>query len=325
MPQIHFEGRPYELREQETVLEGLLRHGAALRSGCRSGVCQSCLLRSVDATPPAAAQQGVKPSLKESGHFLACQCRPAQDMSVEFPGGEVLPWRPATVVAKAPLSGRVMGVTLRCPDGFTFRAGQFINLCYGERVRSYSIANVPDEGDTLQLHVYRIDDGVTSTWIHTGLASGERVDIQGPFGECVYEPAYRDQPLLLIGTGCGVAPLRGIIHNALRQDHQAPIHLFHGSRSMDGVYLSEEMWALSRAHPHFSYTPRLSDGSVPPGYTAGRAADVALARHPRLKDWRVYLCGNSAMVKSTKRRAFLAAAALQHIHADPFEFSPPST
>ena len=54
---------------------------------------------------------------------------------------------------------------------------------------------------------------------------------------------------------------------------------------------------------------------------AGRAADLALARHPQLKGWRVYLCGNTAMVKATKRKAYLAGAALHDIHSDPFEFS----
>ena len=321
MSAITFQGSKYVLRDKESVLDGLLRHGVHIPSACRSGVCQSCMMRSVAGTPPASAQNGLRASLRERDYFLACRCRPAADMEVALPGNEELPRVTAKVVAKQVLSPRVVMLRLRCPDGFSFQAGQFINLIHGDAVRSYSIASPPDESGTLELHVYRIDNGRVSNWIHDELTVGETLTIQGPFGDCVYHAEQPDQPLLLIGTGCGLAALRGVVHRALQQGHTAPIHLFHGSRSRDGVYLEEEMYALKSQYPQFHYTPCLSAGDVTTEYVSGRAADIALARHPGLKGWRVYLCGNTGMVKAARKRAYLAGAALGDIHADPFEFS----
>jgi len=51
----------------------------------------------------------------------------------------------------------------------------------------------------------------------------------------------------------------------------------------------------------------------------GRAEDVALADHPDLSGWRVYLCGYPPMVNDARRRAFLAGAGMSDIYVDPFE------
>jgi len=321
VPTITFENRRLVLREQESVLDGLLRHGVPIRSSCRNGVCQSCMMRAVDQTPPAAAQKGLRGSLKARNHFLACQCRPTADMEVALPGHDDLPWVAVKVIGKQKLSERVIQLTLQCPESFAFQAGQFINVLHDDSVRSYSIANAPNAQHTLEMHIYRIDNGRISNWVHDELAIGDTLNIQGPFGDCVYNSGDPQEPLLLVGTGCVLAALRGVIHTALQHGHTAPIHLYHGSRSLDGVYLTNEMQALQARYPQFSYTPCLSGGEVPGGFTAGRAADAALAQHPKLRDWRIYLCGNTNMVKTTKRKAFLAGAALDHIHADPFEFS----
>lgn len=325
MSTISFQGLRYALRDSESVLDGLLRHGAHVPAACRSGVCQSCMMRAVEGTPPVASQKGLRDSLKARGHFLACQCRPTADMEIALPGDDDLPRVIARVITKEALSPRVMLLRLRCPEGFSFREGQFINLFHGDAVRSYSIANPPTPERTLELHVYRIDNGRVSTWIHNGLSVGDAVTIQGPFGDGVYHPGHPDQPMLLIGTGCGLAALRGVVQRALQLRHSAPIHLFHGSRSRDGVYLEDEMRALKAQHPQFSYTPCLSGDNADTGYASGRAADIALSEHPELKGWRVYLCGNTAMVKATKRKAYLAGASLADIHADPFEFSHSAT
>lgn len=321
MSTITFQDQRYVLQEGETVLEGLLRHGVHLPCSCRSGVCQSCMMRSVDTAPPAAAQQGLRGSLQARNHFLACQWRPEGDAKVALPGNEDLPAVAVRVVAKRALSPTVVQLRLRHPEGFTFQAGQFINLFHEDAIRSYSIANPPNPERIVELHVYRIDGGRVSNWIHDVLAVGEDVAIRGPFGDCVYHPEDPEQPLLLIGTGCGLAPLRGVIYRALQQGHAGPICLYHGSRRREGVYLQDEMRALKERHePQFDYTACLSGEAAGEGFTAGRAADLALAKHPSLKGWRVYLCGNTDMVKATKRKAFLAGAALSAIHADPFEF-----
>lgn len=318
---ITFANQRYSLREQESVLDCLTRHGLPIPSSCRSGICQTCLMRAVDTAPPAAAQKGLKQSLRERNHFLACQCKPVADMEVALPSDADMPLHDAEVVAKDALSAQIMRVRLRCSDTLSYRAGQFINIKHYDLMRSYSLASVPDMDDFLELHVQRVVNGSMSGWIHDDMAVGDKVRIQGPFGDCAYTPGNPQQPLLLIGTGSGLAPLWGVVHDALHHGHQAAIHLFHGSRDIAGLYLVDELRALAESHANISYTPCISGESVPPGFNAGRVNDVALASYPQLKGWRVYLCGNTNMVKATKKKVFLAGAGFTDILADPFEFS----
>ena len=45
--QLTFEGRAYDLRPGESVLDAMARHGVGLPSACRVGSCQACMIRSV--------------------------------------------------------------------------------------------------------------------------------------------------------------------------------------------------------------------------------------------------------------------------------------
>jgi NAD(P)H-flavin reductase len=85
--------------------------------------------------------------------------------------------------------------------------------------------------------------------------------------------------------------------------------------------LVDELRALARRFPNFSYAPCLSGAEVPAGYTAGRVHEAALRAIPNLKGWRVFLCGHPDMVGSTRKKAFLAGATLLEIHADAFNVS----
>ena len=65
-----------------------------------------------------------------------------------------------------------------------------------------------------------------------------------PKGNCFYIPDNPEQNLLLIGTGCGLAPLYGIIRDALAQGHRGAIKLYHGSKTVESLYMSKELKVL---------------------------------------------------------------------------------
>jgi ferredoxin-NADP reductase/ferredoxin len=311
-----------ELGEGESVLDGLTRHGVPVPSSCRSGLCQTCLLRAVEGTPPAAAQRGLKDSLKLQKHFLACLCHPAEDLTVTLPT-EAPAAIPATVRGLDRLTEDILQVTLECHAALDYRPGQFVSLLRGFGLsRSYSIASVPEQDAHLHLHVRKLAGGRMSGWIHEELRPGQTVELVGPAGDCFYVPGNPGQPLLLMGTGSGLAPLYGIVRDALGRGHTGPIRLFHGSRDLKGIYLAEELRALAGKHPHFEYVPCLSGPEVPPGFAAGRAHEVALAKIPSLRNWRLFLCGHPDMVKQARKRAFLAGAAMKDIYADAFHVGP---
>ena len=138
-------------------------------------------------------------------------------------------------------------------------------------------------------------------------------------GHCHYLEGNSEQPLLLIGTGTGLAPLYGIIRDALENhNHSGEIHLFHGSRDASGLYFEDKLREMEKNHPNFHYMPCLSGEVKSRKYTKGRANQIALEKFIKLDGWRVYLCGQPDMVLQTKRMAYLQGASLKEIYADAF-------
>lgn len=319
MVAIRYASQRFELGSQQSVLDVLEAGGVPVPSSCRGGVCQTCLLRAVEGKPPEAAQAGLKDSLKQQGYFLACVCHPVEDLAVALPD-ELGLAMPATVRALERLSADILRVVLEPAQPIEYRPGQFIQL-YRDRhlSRSYSIASVPGQDQHLHLHVRHVPAGRVSGWVHAELRAGQTVELRGPGGDCYYVPGHPEQALLLVGTGSGLAPLYGIVRDALDRGHSGPIRLFHGSRAPEGLYLADELRELAASHPNFEYVPCLSGPEAPPGIAAGRVHEVALREVPDLKGWRLFLCGHPGMVQAAKKRAFLAGAALKDIHADAFQ------
>jgi len=207
MPKITYAGQTYECRGDESVLECLERQGVELPSSCRTGVCQTCMMKATSGTLPAAAQQGLKPRLVEQGYFLACICRPAQDLSVTEADESALPKVAATITEKTPINETIIRLRLKPESTFDYRPGQFLNLHRDNGLtRSYSIASLPTE-DYVELQVEYIPGGRMSGWLVQEAKVGETVQIDGPHGDCYYSDSDPEQNLLLIGTGTGLAPL----------------------------------------------------------------------------------------------------------------------
>jgi len=320
MAKITYSEQTFDCQNDESVLECLSRHGVELSSSCRAGVCQSCVVKATEGTPPAEAQAGLKPQLQKQGYFLACICKPEQDLSFTNPDDGALPQVAATVVSKTRFNDTIIRLRLKPESELDFQPGQFLNIHRDDGLtRSYSIASLPKEG-FIELHVERVENGKMSNWLHNQVAMGGKLNIDGPHGDCFYIDDKPEQNLLLIGTGTGLAPLWGIARDALSQGHKGEIHLFHGSHSKDKIYLADELKQLAKLHSNFFYTACIS-GDENQGYTAGRANEVALSEIPKLDGWRIYLCGHPEMVNGTKKKAFLAGASLNDIHADAFTLS----
>jgi len=317
MPRVRFQGSAYEASGQ-SVLDCLTAQGHAVPSACRAGVCQSCLMRAVRGGVPEQAQHGLTATMVARNLFLACQCFPTQDLEVAL-ADDVIERIEAKVAAIETLNDEIRAVHIRPSTPLEYHAGQFVRLFMDARTsRNYSLASVPSLDDDLMMHVRRVPGGQVSGWIFDQVKPGDTVTISEAFGDCFYVPGRPEQDLLLLGTGCGLAPLYGIVRDALNRGHRGRIHLCHGSRDACGLYLVVELNRLAAGHPNFRYRPCISEGPSPDGYWAGTPLQVALDESPDLSGWRVYLCGNPQMVEAARMQTFLAGAGSSEIFADPF-------
>jgi ferredoxin-NADP reductase len=275
-------------------------------------------MRVVHGAVPEKAQTGLTPAMVTRGLFLACQCFPVEDLEVAL-ADDVIERIEARVSGIERLSDEIRAVRLQPSRPYAYRSGQFLRLFKDAQTsRNYSLASVPALGEDLTLHVRRIAGGRVSGWIFDALRPGDDVLISEPFGDCMYMAGKSEQHLLLLGTGCGLAPLYGLARDALHSGHRGRIELYHGSNSASGLYLVDELRELAAARPNFGYRSCLSNGPPQNGHWSGTPLDLALKDHPDLSGWRVYLCGNPQMVDAARVETFLAGAASSEIFADPF-------
>lgn len=317
MVQLTCGGRRIALEPEENVLTALERSGIALPSSCRAGACQSCLVQVKRGAITGPAQVGLKDSLRAQGFVLACQAIPTEDweISVEAARGLDLPARIESVER---LSQDVALVQLSVEGALSYRAGQYLTLTREDGLsRSYSIASRPADGPWLQLHVRIYPAGKMSSWLGSDVAQGARVTVRGPAGECFYTEGRAEQPLVLAGVGTGLAPLWGILREALAADHRGPIQLWHGARVPSGLYLQAELRRLQAEHEHFCYRPCALEGDASE-LCVGKLDELLLAQTPSFAEPRFFLCGDAPLVQSLKRALFLRGAALKNIYADPF-------
>lgn len=312
MPQFLFEGRTIEAEDGETVLSALLRHKVSLDHGCRAGACQRCLVCTKPGEAPGPSTKSLDETLVDRGFFLACQAKAEGIGEVTMPSEAAYPSRAARLVAREPLSPSVIRVKFEVED-FEGKRGQCLRLrTDDDLVRSYSIADIL--GPDVEFHVRLIPDGAMSSRL-LSMPIGELHWVEGPFGKCTYRGD--GKPILLIGSGTGLAPLWGVIQDALHHGHPAGLSLYHGSATSDGLYFREELTRLAELGL-LRYVP-CADEVTDARDRAGSPLDAALADHHDLTGYRVYLCGHPALVKTAQRKCFLAGANLSDILVDAFE------
>lgn len=319
MSHIIFDEQRIELDEGQTVLSALLDHGYEIPNNCRAGVCQTCLMQAVDGEVPETAQTGLKDTLKTQGYFLACSCEPQTPLHVVASQADVLRY-PATVIEHELVCADILRLWLKPEQGFDYRAGQYITVWKNATIgRSYSLASVAELDDTLELHIRRIPEGMLSNWLHDETKTGDTLQIQAATGNCFYIPGSAEQKILLAGTGTGLAPLIGIARDALRQGHSGELHLIHGTRQVDELYMHQTLLDMAKQHRQFHYHASVlqADNVTPPISTVPLDRQI-MAMATDLADWRIYLCGDADIVNSLKKKLFLGGASMSNIYTDPF-------
>jgi ferredoxin-NADP reductase len=183
------------------------------------------------------------------------------------------------------------------------RAGQWVSLKIprGPELlsRSYSIASAPRADGSFDLAVTRVEGGPGSTFLHA-LAPGEGLTVGEPMGFFTL-PDVLDAPLLLVGTGTGVAPLRAMLQDLVARGLSPPTTLLLGVRTEDDALYADEFRALEASAPWFRFALTLSRPGDAwggrRGYVQTHLAELSAAR----PGCHAYVCGLNAMLKEVRR------------------------
>lgn len=315
MAWLTFNNQRYELNAGEAVLECLLRNGVDYPNSCKSGICQACLAKTseINSVDPAW-QKGLKPALIADGYFLACQAKPQNDFPCSSPTSADISSR-AKIFTIEKVNSDVFFLRLQTDDYSIWTPGKYLNLVNPNGViRSYSIANLASDDGFIELHIKIYSQGEMSFWVENQAKVGDEVEIRGPIGSCFYvNPEQKPRPMILIGTGTGLAPLVGILKDALSKKHKGSISLIHGGVSHDDLYLDNYLSSLANKEPLFSYTTSVLKNNNSP--TLDELLVNAVEAN---KDATVYVCGPDEMTNKLKIKAFLSGISSSSIYTDAF-------
>lgn len=270
----------------------------------------------VDGEPPLEAQKGLKPTLAGKKYFLACQCKPEKSIAISLPEQDDSA-TPSTIEELSKPTHNVLRVRLSIDNPDAFKAGQYINIVTPENlIRSYSIANVPKQ--YIELHVKLIPNGLMSQWLSQKAEVGSALHLRGPMGDCFYHNPERESfPIVLAGTGTGLAPLIGIAKDALENEHDGEITLIHGGVTDADLYLHDALKKLEETTLNFKYVPCILNGS----HSIRQAAiDQVLVENldSIMNEVQLFICGPEETTKKMKTKAFLAGVPSASIYSDAF-------
>lgn len=319
MVHITFKENRIELDQGQTVLSALLDHGYDVPHNCRAGACQTCLMQAVEGEVPDKAQHGLKDTLKAQGFFLSCSCEPLSPLQIVLSASSGIR-RQTTVIQHDIVGPDVLRIRLQTEQQFTYRAGQYITLWKSDSVgRSYSLASVSELDDFLELHIRRIEHGEVSNWLFDKVKIDEKLEIQDATGDCFYMPGNPQQKLLLAGTGTGLAPLVGIARDALGQNHQGDIHLIHGAKNIQDLYMHQQLIDMARQFSNFHYHASVLQAETNESAVSTDPIDkLMLEVTSDAAEWKAYLCGDVDIVNLLKKKLFLAGASMNNIYTDSF-------
>jgi ferredoxin-NADP reductase len=211
------------------------------------------------------------------------------------PPAAPLTWRVAEVTDVFHETLRARTIVLDVDGWQGHRAGQHVDIRLTaedgyQAERSYSIASGPGDG-RLELTVERIEEGEVSPYLVDELRPGDVFEVRGPIGGYfVWEPA-DGGPLLLVGGGSGIVPLRSMLR---ARTAGVDARLLYSSRTLDDVIYREELEALGD-DVVLTLTRERREGVRQGRVTADLLRETAFAP---AEEPRVYVCGPTSFVEA---------------------------
>lgn len=306
MPRLEVRDRQWSVAAGSNLLDALNAGGVRVPYSCRAGSCHACMVRCVAGEVEDALPGALDDARRAAGWRLSCQCRVVGDLRVEVfdpavdaVAAQVLQvdWRPADVLR----------LRLQPARPLAYQPGQHVQLFADGTSRPYSFASLPGDG-ALEFHLDCREPGAFSDAART-LRVGDALRIGEVRGGALhYDPDWSERPLLILASGTGLAPLWGVLREALRQGHTGPIKLVHLVRDVHAHYLAQELGELAAEHPQLS-VELVTAAELPrvlAGFRLVPRRTVAL------------LCGQPARVEDFARALYLAGIPRSNLLADVF-------
>ncbi|MCW5783474.1 MAG: FAD-dependent oxidoreductase [Nitrospirales bacterium] len=195
------------------------------------------------------------------------------------------------------------------PAGFTFTAGQFIDLSLPNlptsdpegHTRALTLASAPSEQQLMV--ATRLRDTAFKRML-AEMPLGTTIDLEGPFGQFTL-PSDDSRTIVLLAGGIGITPFRSMLVEATHHKPSHQLILLYSNRHQEDAAFLDELQTLQQENPHFTCIGTMTS---PNGSTetwegeTGRIDHVMLRKYVKSTETALYfVVGPPAMVDGLRK------------------------
>ena len=301
--------KKFESAGGKPLLSALKEHDIFIPSACGGrGSCGLCKVKVTSGAGDFLPTElpWLSDEEKKEHIRLSCQLKVKRDFSIYVPEEllSVKEYR-AQVRTIRDLTADIKEIVLELvdPTEIEFRAGQFIQfevppyeLTDEPVYRAYSIASPPSQKTRLELQVRLVEYGICTTYIFKYLKEGDKLTVNGPYGQFYLRNSARD--IIFIAGGTGMAPIKSILCDMAEKQNNRNARYFYGARTAQDLLSLDEMEELQEALPNFKFIPALSEPLPDDNWRGetGLITDVVHRHVQSGENIEAYLCGSPAMI-----------------------------
>ena len=142
------------------------------------------------------------------------------------------PYRPieAEVLEVVTETPTIKTIHFRPKEPISFATGQFMEITIpGVGEAPFTPSSSPLQKDQLEVTVMKT--GYVTDHMHT-MKPGDVMGIRGPYGRGYPIEKFYDKEVLILGGGCGFAPIRSLLYNLIAiSDKLRKVTLYYGSKT----------------------------------------------------------------------------------------------
>lgn len=321
--------KEYVVDGGNSLLSTLISQKIFIPSACGGkGSCGYCKVTVKEGGGPVLATELPWLSKEELDNNvrLSCQCKVKQNIKIEIPEELFNVKEYSTSVSKMEqLTNTIKHLRFDLgEEEINFKPGQYVQLkapAYegspDEVYRAYSVASSVNDKNAIELLI-GYTGGIATTYVHQYLKEGDKVHINGPYGEFYY---HEDDggPIIFAGAGTGMAPIISILQYMADNQIQRRALFFFGAKSMDDLFLVDKLNNFEKTLYDFKFIPTLSrEESTEWTGERGRVPASIDKYVEKGVNYSAYLCGSPAMIDSIVEALIAKDIPLEKIYYDKF-------
>jgi len=306
----------FEVEPEQNILDAALKAGVPFPHDCRVGSCGTCAckLTSGKIKPTADFSYVLDGEQLKDGMILACQSRAktpvAIDVSIDSDAKASATKSYEGVVKKVKsLTHDIVELTIGIDNlEHSGMAGQYSEVLVKQvgNSRSYSFAKAPENENPgeLSFFIRNVPKGRFSKWLFDGDPTGQKLEVNTPFGSFYYRDG--KGTMVCIAGGSGMSAVKAILEKAaIDQVERDAVFLF-GARTQQDIYGKEELEEIKKKwNPNykFEYTYVLNMEPEDSNWNGARGmvtdylkSDYIEKNKLKMKDCQGYLCGPPPMI-----------------------------